>query len=437
MGLLSSIIGSVVKATSNAAQKTNSSSKGSGASSSGSSGGGSNFGGYYDKNTDYEAKINEAVSKGDYNSAAQYEQFRNNKIQSEGLNYSTTDRFSQYLPKSESGYIPGQNIQSGADYINQMYNAQKQAQIAGFNKQYEQFRAQNEADMSAVPKQYQTTRDQSELERYKAQKALKQQMADSGTTYSGQGRQATLDAENAASTRLTSINTAEQGALNDLRLALKNAQLARDSGIATAEANADASSAQALLNDLYRQQDAKREDYWNSKNFNLSEAGLTGYYNGNKTMQNQYQDYQISADKRDYDLKVRELEDQLATNKITRAQYEEELKALKRGNQIGDKYDDARAAAELAALQASAAGKSSGGSRTYQGSVNTDAYSRQSDALQSADNSASIAVKKQNLVIVPGYGRMTFPEVESLIDKGYVKEIVDPITGRRSYKKVN
>ena len=107
-GLLGGIVGSVVSGVANAvknnANKGSSGSKGSSSSgSSGSSGskgsGGSSgssayAGGYYDKTTDYEALINNSVKNGDLSAAAQYEQFRNNKIKSEGLGYETTDRFS-------------------------------------------------------------------------------------------------------------------------------------------------------------------------------------------------------------------------------------------------------------------------------------------------------------------------------------------------------
>lgn len=431
-GIGAAVAGAVAKAAQKSGAKTPSGTTGAKASSGSSSGasGGKSYGGFYDKSANYEAQIQDAVAKGDFTAAAQYEQMRNNKITGEGLSYGTTDRFSDYLPgkstAEKTGYVPGQ-LDSGSDYINKMYAAQKQAQIDALNARFEQFKAQNDADMANAPKQYQTSRNQSELERYKASKALKQQMADSGTTYSGQGRQATLDSENAASNRLNTINTAEQQTLDGLRLALKNAQLARDSGIAAAQTNADASAAQALLNDLYRQQDAKRDDFWNAKNFDLSESGVTGYYGGNKTLQSRYQDFQMSADQRDYELRVRELDDQLATNKITRAQYEEQLRTLKRENTIGDKYDEKMAAAELAAMQASAAGRSSGRSssgggsaKTYQSGINTSNYQRQSAAPTSAPTAAT--GQQSFAQQYGGSYSSVWGNVKTMFDKGKSKE---------------
>lgn len=52
----------------------------------------------FDANTDYQALINEAVSKGDYQSAAQYEQLRNQKIDAGyGNGNDKTNNYSQFL----------------------------------------------------------------------------------------------------------------------------------------------------------------------------------------------------------------------------------------------------------------------------------------------------------------------------------------------------
>lgn len=62
----------------------------------------------YDANTDYAAIINDAVAKGDYATAAQAEQSRNEKIKGEGLDYATTNNYSSYL-NSNSGGSKGGN----------------------------------------------------------------------------------------------------------------------------------------------------------------------------------------------------------------------------------------------------------------------------------------------------------------------------------------
>ena len=89
--------------SSNSSGSSNSSSRPSSGSSSGSSSSSSSSSTGFDKNTDYQAQINNAVSKGDYTLAAQLEQKRNDKINAGyGGNNTTTNLYSQYLPGNSS-----------------------------------------------------------------------------------------------------------------------------------------------------------------------------------------------------------------------------------------------------------------------------------------------------------------------------------------------
>lgn len=118
MSFLSGLIGGAVgSAVSNAIKNQN---KGS---SSGSSGGSSSSSikypsttttkpsskPSYDSNIDYQAEIDKAVADGDYAKAAIYEQQRNQKIKDMGLNYGTTNKYSQYL-NGGSGSSGSSNI---------------------------------------------------------------------------------------------------------------------------------------------------------------------------------------------------------------------------------------------------------------------------------------------------------------------------------------
>lgn len=89
--------------SSNSSGSSNSSSRPSSGSSSGSSSSSSSSSTGFDKNTDYQSQINDAVSKGDYTLAAQLEQKRNDKINAGyGGNNTTTNLYSQYLPGNSS-----------------------------------------------------------------------------------------------------------------------------------------------------------------------------------------------------------------------------------------------------------------------------------------------------------------------------------------------
>ena len=68
----------------------------------------------YNKDTDYQSKIDEAVKNGDYKSAALYEKTRNEKIDGENLNYEKTNNYSGWLDSTDYGTVIKNQINSGA-----------------------------------------------------------------------------------------------------------------------------------------------------------------------------------------------------------------------------------------------------------------------------------------------------------------------------------
>lgn len=75
----------------------------------------------YNKNTDYQALINAAVSQGDYKSAAKYEQQRNEKIAAgNGGSYQQTNNYSKYLNSGSGSSSRKSSSSSNKNYWNQM-----------------------------------------------------------------------------------------------------------------------------------------------------------------------------------------------------------------------------------------------------------------------------------------------------------------------------
>ncbi len=68
----------------------------------------------YNKDTDYQAKINEAVSNKDYKSAAEYEKSRNEKIEKESLPYQKTNNYSGWLDTNDYSIQLNNQMASGA-----------------------------------------------------------------------------------------------------------------------------------------------------------------------------------------------------------------------------------------------------------------------------------------------------------------------------------
>ena len=69
----------------------------------------------YDTQTDYASLMEKAAASGDYTSAARYEKQRNAKIKGEGLDYETSDYYSQYLPENRYTYDPSKNGASSSE----------------------------------------------------------------------------------------------------------------------------------------------------------------------------------------------------------------------------------------------------------------------------------------------------------------------------------
>ena len=68
----------------------------------------------YNKEIDYQSKINEAVSNKDYKSAAEYEKSRNEKIDAEKLPYEKTNKYSGWLDTNDYSTMLKDQMSSGA-----------------------------------------------------------------------------------------------------------------------------------------------------------------------------------------------------------------------------------------------------------------------------------------------------------------------------------
>lgn len=71
----------------------------------------------YNKDIDYKSLMDQAVAAGDYQSAARYEKARNEKILGEGLNQSTTNRFTGNLDKNDYSLDINNHVDSNAPWF--------------------------------------------------------------------------------------------------------------------------------------------------------------------------------------------------------------------------------------------------------------------------------------------------------------------------------
>lgn len=89
---------------------------------------------------DYMAAMQEAAARGDYKAAAEYEKKRNQKIDSQGLNYEKTSQYSGWLDNTDYGEIGLEGIRNGisADAMQTIYdNRQNKSLTQGMTQYYD------------------------------------------------------------------------------------------------------------------------------------------------------------------------------------------------------------------------------------------------------------------------------------------------------------
>ena len=245
---------------------------------SGSSGGngGSSYGNYggVSQNIDYQALIDQAVAKGDYTSAAIYEQMRNQKISSPDYKGSqtTTDYYSQYLPENQQ--MPQFEIPSFEEFLSQMgydqYTDATQQRIqAAVEQAVNNYNAQIE----------QTNKDSDELARqaYVAkmlgQKNLDQQLSAAGYA-GGMADSQRIQTETNYENNLQDIENQRQLVIAELQRAIRDAQLTGDLQAAQ-ELQAYLQSMQSnWLSYVQNQQQMQNSNYWNQQQMQANQQQI-------------------------------------------------------------------------------------------------------------------------------------------------------------------
>ena len=106
----------------------------------------------YDKTVDYQSLINQAAAKGDYSTAAKYEQQRNEKISGENLGYSQTSEYAAYLPKSYDGV----EYDLATDYMSKINQAMRNGDYSAAAKYEQQRNAKIDGENLGYGKTYLT-----------------------------------------------------------------------------------------------------------------------------------------------------------------------------------------------------------------------------------------------------------------------------------------
>lgn len=184
----------------------------------------------------------------------------NTNTSSNNVVYDNYDSGEVYVghPGNYAG-VSGGGSSSIYDQINAWYDAQKQAVINQIQHAMDQAIADYEKSIAGLDENYQPLRNQSEVERFKSEQALKEQLANSGNTYSGLGRQEALNLQNAFSNNIVDINNQQQNELEELQRAIQNVTSEGEFQKANAGLTYDANQLQSMID----QANLDREYEWN------------------------------------------------------------------------------------------------------------------------------------------------------------------------------
>lgn len=148
----------------------------------------------------------------------------------------------------EEDYKQYQNQTQNAQQINQMYDAQKQAQLGALESAYNQNLSNAQAARDALPAQYQARANDLAVQYERQRRNLNQQAAANGLN-TGAGSQMQLALGGNYNRDYGNLRTAQQNAINEADRGINDLKNAYSSQVQQAVANNDYERARALLSE--------------------------------------------------------------------------------------------------------------------------------------------------------------------------------------------
>lgn len=263
----------------------------------------------YDANTDYTAQIEKAAAAGNYREAAILEQQRNAKISGEKLDYDPTSKYASYL-SGDPSYVG--SVLSGTDmndrnsiysayqqlisqpaeptdltgYLQTLYDANMRASQAAVDKQYAGYEAALNAEKEKAQLAADKSMTQEAVNAQRAQRAWNEAQSAYGLSSGAQG-QVAVSRANQTQADISAIQAAQQAADAEIERQRTQYKEQYAAALLEAAANNDTQRAQALYEEMVRQDNALTEQRQQNTEWALSylngraeNAGRSGVYYG-------------------------------------------------------------------------------------------------------------------------------------------------------------
>ena len=205
--------------------------------------------------------------------------------------YSGGNDGSQYLPLKQEedtlNKIGLPTYQPQVDYVNNLYEAQKDKALAALQSSYDKSRMELENAMKEIPGTYQAQANQIAAEALKQQQNFNESAAYTGMNV-GNGSQAALAMGNQLQSNMSNLRTNEANALTKVQQQLSSLYVEYQNSIAEAIANNEYERAAALLQEYQKAAESLVSVAKDQANLNVDIAGFnkdTHQYNQEMTLQ--------------------------------------------------------------------------------------------------------------------------------------------------------
>lgn len=333
--------------------------------------------------------------------------------------------------RTASATLP--SASSAEQYIKDIYEAQKRAQLSALEAAYKQNLQEIDAAAQKIPQQYQSARNEAAAQSEVQRQAFNEYAAGSGLG-SGAQAQARLALSNTLQRNLADISRAEADALANIENQRTQLAIQYRNAVQQAIQQGDFEKAKALYEEYKRVDQSRVETALRQAQLDMQRSEIQREQQ-NLERQRQLQLAQLLAQYGNFSgYQGIFTPEQIAAMEQA---YQQQLAQQQTQQELERRLTEA----QIANLLASAARRSAGGGTTdwTGGTTGWTADEFSGDVGVSVED---VVAQRANSpggldwVYVPGIGRVSWMELERLVDQGIVEEIYDSSTGKYRYRKV-
>lgn len=331
--------------------------------------------------------------------------------------------------RTASATLPSAN--SAEQYIKDIYEAQKRAQLSALESAYNQNLQELDAAAQKIPQQYQSARNETAGQSEVQRQAFNEYATGSGLG-SGAQAQARLALSNTLQRNLADISRAESDALANIENQQTQLAIQYRNAVQQAIQQGEFEKAKALYDEYKRVDQSRVETALRQAQLDMQRSEIQREQQ-NLEQQRQLQLAQLLAQYGNFSgYQGIFTPEQIAA--MGQA-YQQQLAQQQTQQELERRLTEA----QIANLLASAARRSAGGGTAGGGTTDWTGDEFSGDVgVGVEDVIAQYANSPGGLdwVYVPGIGRVSWMELERLVDQGVVEEIYDSSTGKYRYRKV-